>query len=284
MTLTIFTPTYNRAYILPQLYRSLYEQSCKSFVWLIVDDGSTDNTKELVKRWQKEANFEIIYYYQENGGKMRAHNSGVKLCTTDLFMCIDSDDQALPNAVEEVLCLSKLFTPKTAAAAAARLMNKDIKTPWPNNVKHCTMYELGQKYGFHGETTLVYRTDILRMYPFPEIEGEKFITEAYVYFQIDKEGYLLLGNKSLVQCEYQPDGYSLNEKKLFANNPRGYAMYWNLLLTLPLSLKEKIVAAAKYNAFCKRAGLQNFISQCNNPILSLMVLPITQYYYNKLFL
>src|SRR5699024_7599204 len=103
MTLTIFTPTYNRAYILPKLYNSLVEQSNKDFVWLIVDDGSTDNTKKLVFTWIRENKISIKYYYQKNQGKSIAHNKGVKETDTELFSCVDSDDYLTKDCVEVVM-------------------------------------------------------------------------------------------------------------------------------------------------------------------------------------
>src|SRR5665647_1656547 len=102
-TLTIFTPSYNRGYILGQLYHSLLEQTCMDFEWVIVDDGSTDNTKDLVQAWTNEGKLTIRYIYQKNGGKMRAHNTGVLYATTELFLCVDSDDYLVETAVEEIL-------------------------------------------------------------------------------------------------------------------------------------------------------------------------------------
>jgi glycosyltransferase involved in cell wall biosynthesis len=101
--ITVFTPTYNRAYILDRVYKSLINQTNKSFVWLIVDDGSTDNTESLVKKWIKEDKIEIKYYKQKNGGKQRAHNKAVKLTDTDLFICLDSDDYFTKDAIEILL-------------------------------------------------------------------------------------------------------------------------------------------------------------------------------------
>jgi len=105
--ITVFTPTYNRAYILNRLYESLKKQSSKSFLWLIIDDGSTDNTEELVNAWIRENIIEIRYYKQENGGKQRAHNKAVELCDTELFICVDSDDYLTENAIEGVFLTQK---------------------------------------------------------------------------------------------------------------------------------------------------------------------------------
>ena len=101
--LTVFTPTYNRAYTLGRLYESLCRQSNKNFEWLVVDDGSKDGTEELIKSWQSEEKISIRYIYQENGGKMRAHNRGVKSTETELFVCVDSDDYLVDDGIEKIL-------------------------------------------------------------------------------------------------------------------------------------------------------------------------------------
>ena len=102
--ITVFTPTYNRKYILPKLYDSLCCQERKDFLWLIVDDGSTDGTEELVRQWMSDSVLDIEYHYQENRGKMAAHNEGVRLCTTELFVCVDSDDLlASPSVIGDTL-------------------------------------------------------------------------------------------------------------------------------------------------------------------------------------
>lgn len=102
--LTIFTPAYNRAHTLPRTYESLCRQSCKDFIWLIVDDGSTDNTAALVQQWQSRDNgFEIQYIYKENGGMHTAHNAAYANIHTELNTCIDSDDMLADGAVEKIL-------------------------------------------------------------------------------------------------------------------------------------------------------------------------------------
>ena len=100
--LTIFTPAYNRAYTLPTLYESLLEQTCKDFIWIIVNDGSSDNTDKVVSEWLRDNKVNIIYQKQTNQGKMAAHNTGVTMCTTEYFVCIDSDDHLVPDAVEYI--------------------------------------------------------------------------------------------------------------------------------------------------------------------------------------
>ena len=102
--ITVFTPTYNRAYIIETLYRSLQRQTYRDFEWLVVDDGSADNTKELFEAWQQEDNFfPIRYVKQENGGKCRAINYGLELAKGKLFFNVDSDDYLTEDAIEKLL-------------------------------------------------------------------------------------------------------------------------------------------------------------------------------------
>lgn len=226
--LTIFTPTYNRAYILPELYRSLCKEPSDSFIWLIVDDGSTDNTQELVENWQRENLIEIVYFKQENGGKMRAHNKGVELCTTPLFFCIDSDDQIATGAVEKILETHQTLRDDEflgGIAAKRLIINKLASKDLPDK-KRSTLHNIYAS-GFKGDTSLVFKTDVLKEFPFPEIDGEKFVTEGYVYDQIDQKYELLILNEYLMRCEYQEDGYTFNADSLYLKYPKGWALYFS---------------------------------------------------------
>lgn len=226
--LTIFTPTYNRAYILPELYHSLCKEPSDSFIWLIVDDGSTDNTQELVENWQRENLIEIVYFQQENGGKMRAHNKGVELCTTPLFFCIDSDDQIATGAVEKILETHQTLRDDEflgGIAAKRLIINKLASKDLPDK-KRSTLHNIYAS-GFKGDTSLVFKTDVLREFPFPEIEGEKFVTEGYVYDQIDQKYEFLILNEFLMRCEYQEDGYTFNADSLYLKYPKGWALYFS---------------------------------------------------------
>ncbi|MEG0559839.1 MAG: glycosyltransferase family 2 protein [Muribaculaceae bacterium] len=229
MGLTIFTPTYNRAYILPSLYESLCAQSTKKFIWLIVDDGSTDNTETLINKWIKENIISITYIRQNNGGKMRAHNRGVLEAKTELFLCVDSDDHL--NDINDVQCILNKWNEvnnniNIAGIIAYKLINNIIEYTFPKDIKLTPLNKLYQK-GFIGDTTLVYRTDILKNHLFPEIDGEKFITEAYIYDQIDQKYIMSLFHRAIIKCAYLNDGYSKNAIKLKKDNPIGWFLYYN---------------------------------------------------------
>ena len=250
--LTIFTPTYNRAYILPELYRSLCKEPSDSFIWLIVDDGSTDNTQELVENWQCENLIEIVYFKQENGGKMRAHNKGVELCTTPLFFCIDSDDQIATGAVEKILETQQTLRDDEflgGIAAKRLIINKLASKDLPDK-KRSTLHNIYAS-GFKGDTSLVFKTDVLKEFLFPEIDGEKFVTEGYVYDQIDQKYELLILNEYLMRCEYQEDGYTFNADSLYLKYPKGWALYFSqYYIFYAKSMRDRIKYMGYYVSMC----------------------------------
>lgn len=228
MKLTVFTPTYNRRNLLPRVYESLCAQTCKDFTWLIVDDGSIDNTEELVKGWQQENLLHIEYAYFENGGKMRAHNRGVELCRTELFLCLDSDDWLVPNAVSDIYeCIPQIEDEHVAGIVAHKGKSEteplyDVDFP---KEEYSTLFGLYLK-GFKGETTLLFKTAVLREYPFPEIPGEKYVPEDYIYDKIDSVYTLFILPKIITVCELVAAGYTDSVRALRRNNPRAWYLYY----------------------------------------------------------
>lgn len=259
--LTIFTPTYNRSYILPQAYDALCRQTNKDFIWLIVDDGSTDETQQLVQRWIQEARISIRYFFQSNGGKMRAHNKGVQLCNTELFVCVDSDDYLVDDAVESILELWNSIDMKEELAGIVAYKGKDsYHTMFGESFPcsgHSTIQGLYHK-GFFGETTSIYRTDILLQYPFPAFEGEKFIPEAVAFDRIDQQYPLYVFPKVLTICEYRDDGLTRAVDRLRESNPKGWLLYYQQRIeNSPISiLKYKYIAHAI--CFCWKLKINPF--------------------------
>lgn len=257
--ITIFTPTYNRAYCLRELYESLLLQKRDIFVWLIVDDGSTDDTKTLIDEFIQKGLIEIRYFYQENAGKMSAHNKGVELCDTELFMCLDSDDTLLPNSISTLYIFweSVIGTKSLAGVVAPKkLINElgeDISTSFPN-ITFSTLSGL-YKLGYKGETALAFRTEVLKKYPFKIFEGEKFIPECTVYTKIDHFYKLAVLNVPIMLCLYRRDGYTRNMIKHQVNSPMGmsYAHATNLEYS-DLAFLEKIKSSINYIAFSLIAG------------------------------
>lgn len=284
--ITVFTPTYNRAYVLPQLYESLCRQTSMDFLWLIVDDGSSDNTEEVVSQWKKEAKIKIDYRIQPNGGKMRAHNNGVRCSQTPLFVCIDSDDYVCDNFVESVKTYwEKLNADEHLAGIIAYrgfpIEGKGFAPKSKFPVQGTST--LGYLYanGFVGDTTLVFKTDIIKQYPFLEVEGEKFSTEAYAYDQIEQVYDFLLAEEVWTLCTYMPDGYTQGEKSLYRKYPKGWAMFFNQRAKFTHSYlsKKKIAYGVLYMIFARRAGFKNIYqqSELKTPFYPLFLL--LSYYY-----
>lgn len=293
-TLTVFTPTYNRAYILSKLYKSLCLQTSKDFIWLIVDDGSTDDTEKIVQEWVKDDIIKIKYVKQDNGGKMRAYNHGVRLCDTELFVCEDSDDYMPDKAIEKIIHFwtkNKSLTGNIGGILAyAAMRTSDANNPivrcrFPNrrSGKLCSLY---RKEGFFGETVIVFRSSVIKKFPFPEIDGEKFITEAVVYEKVDKEYDLLYYDDYLSIYEYQEDGYTRNSSKLFLDNPKGWAVYYNTLCELwnvEFSFKEKLKSLTYYIVFSKIAGIKDIYNKSSDKsVRYILAYFLSPYYKYKL--
>ena len=225
-TLTIFTPAYNRAHTIGRTYESLLRQTCKDFEWLIIDDGSTDNTRELVNSWMEEGKIPIRYIYQENQGMHGAHNTAYKNITTELNTCIDSDDWMPDDAVEKIVSFSK----KNGSDDVAGLLGLDqtlngeiIGLCFPPDLHKTTLMDY-YRNGGKGDKKLVYRTSVIKQYPpYPIFQGEKYVGLTYIYMLIDNDYELLTLNEPLVIVDYQADGSSYNMYRQYWNNPRGFA-------------------------------------------------------------
>lgn len=250
-TLTIFTPSYNRAYSLPLGYEALKRQTCKDFIWLIVDDGSTDNTRELVESWISEGVVPIRYVYQENQGMHGAHNTAYRLIDSELNMCIDSDDYMPDDAVKKILSFWKANGSDKVAGIIgldADFNGTIIGTSFPVGMKSTTLDGF-YAHGGKGDKKLVYRTDIIKNYPeYPIFEGERYVSLGYKYQLIDQDYELLTLNEILVKVEYRPDGSSMNMYSQYIRNPRGFAFIRKTSMQLAPTFKRRFIEAIHYVA------------------------------------
>ena len=268
--LTVFTPTYNRAHLLPRLYDSLVRQTNDDFVWLIVDDGSTDDTKSLIDGYIGKNEIEIKYISRENGGKMRAHNDGVKACDTPYFLCLDSDDYLVDNAVESLLNVANSnrlsdATDSEKGKGLAGIVSHKGKSEtellsgvnFKEGTKKSSLYQLYLN-GFKGETTIMFVTDVIKKYPFPEIEGEKYVPEDYIYDKIDADYEYIVLDEIITVCEIVTEGYTDSVVKLKRNNPVAFYMYYEQrAIITPLSVL-KIKYAGFYVKYAKICGRNIF--------------------------
>lgn len=230
MYLTVFTPTYNRGYIIETLYKSLQKQTFTDFEWLVIDDGSTDHTTELFDKWVKEnKSFSIRYYKLENGGKHRAINKATELAKGKLFFIVDSDDSLTEDALENIVDWERSLPSeqKFCGVSGNRGNNKDhfIGTSFTGEYIDATSLER-KKYNITGDKAEAFYTDILKKYKFDEFEGENFITEATVWDRMAYDGYKIRWfNKTIYICDYLEDGLTNNIREVFSKNPRGTACY-----------------------------------------------------------
>lgn len=274
-TLTIFTPTYNRAHTLHRTYQSLSSQTCKDFEWLIIDDGSTDNTFEIVKSWISEADFNIRYIYQENQGMHGAHNTAYRNITTELNTCIDSDDYMPIDAVENIISFwNKKRNDKYAGFIGLdqREDGSIIGTPFPNNMHETTLIEFYANGG-KGDKKLVYRTDVIKKYPeYPIFNGERYVGLAYKYMLIDQDYTMLTLNKPLVIVEYQEDGSSNTMWKQYWSNPRGFAFFRKTEMVVAPTFKRKFISCVHYVSSCLISKNKNFIKESPKKLLTILAI------------
>lgn len=236
--LTVFTPTYNRAFCLGICYESLKNQTCHDFSWLIIDDGSNDGTEKLVRSWMEEGIVEIRYVYQENQGMHGAHNTAYHLMNSELNVCIDSDDYMPVDAVEKILT----FWGSHGCGNVGGIIGLDaysagtiIGTRLPEDLEQSTLFNLYHKHGVKGDKKLVYRTSLTKKYPYPLFQNERYVGLDYKYFRLDCEYEMLLMNEVLCCVEYLEDGSSLNMLYQYRRNPKGFAFYRTELMKLPMA-------------------------------------------------
>nr|WP_302596288.1 glycosyltransferase family 2 protein [uncultured Cellulosilyticum sp.] len=286
--ITVFTPVYNRRYILEKCYQSLLHQTNKNFKWLIVDDGSTDQVEDLITQWIEEKKIAIHFIRQENGGKHVAHNTGVLNCDTDLFICVDSDDYLTDDAIELVYKYWDMIKNNQQLAGIAMLRKYQngqlMSTHMPKGIDSSTLYDLYENYHFKGDLALVFRTEILKKYLFPQFENEKFVGECVVYNQISENYKMYLVDHPIYIGEYLEDGYTQNVVQLYRKNPKGYSFYLQQRIMLAKGSKQKKNAFAKYISGCWMINQMIDRKIFDNSLMFIIILPQAIYLYLKWWL
>ena len=261
VSLTVFTPTYNRADLLCRCYESMNRQSCKDFIWMIIDDGYNDNTRELATTWIKETKeYEIVYYYKENGGLHTAYNEAIAHIQTELCVCIDSDDYMPDDAVKKILDFWKDNGSDKYAGIVGLdydLGGKVIGDPLPDQ-KSINLIDLFiGRYPIHnGDRTNVVRTELYKRYaPMKVFPGEKNFNPHYMHLQISQEYDFLVMNENLRYVEYQLGGMSHSMLRQYKNSPNSFAEIRKLYLSFPnTSLKFKFRHSIHLVSSCILAG------------------------------
>jgi glycosyltransferase involved in cell wall biosynthesis len=278
-TLTVFTPLYNRINTLKRTYESLKRQTSKDFVWLIIDDGSTDNPYEIIKEWIKINNgFEIKYVYKENGGMHTAHNTAYENIDTELNVCVDSDDYMPDNAVQLIIdCWNKNKNKGYAGIIAldfADSTKKVIGKELPTDKESTTLMGYYNNGGF-GDKKLIYRTDIIKATPpYPVFDNEKYVALAYKYHLIDEKYELKILNECVCIVDYQMDGSSTNMYRQYVRNPKGFAFWRKEQMKHSINIKQKFKACIHYVSSSLIAKNKHFVKESPEKFLTVLSIPI----------
>ncbi len=284
--LTIFTATYNRAYILPKLYESLCNQTYFDFEWILIDDGSSDESVSLIQRWLNDnRQFQINFIQLSHGGKNRAINRAVTVAQGSFFLIVDSDDCLSTDAVEWIY--SKIpeieKDDKYAGFSGIRCKIDGSYIVEPlfegKSFIDCLNTER-RKYKLQADMAEVYKTEILRKYPFPVADDEFFTPENVVWDAIALAGYLMRWhNKKIYYCDYLEDGLTKGWNDLRKKNPIGFAMSANTYLKYAQGVFQKIqlIGEILYCCFLKKNF--SFLKKTVYPQLCYMLLPAGFIYY-----
>lgn len=274
-TLTVFTPTFNRASLLPRLYESLKQQSSKDFVWMIVNDGSTDHTDEVVQGFIEEGVLEIQYIKQKNQGMHGAHNTAYRNCKTLLNTCIDDDDVMTEHAVELLLKKWNSIDPKKYSGIIALDAHFDGTILGSEFEVDFTTLEDFYLKGGKGDKKLIYRTEVMNQYPeYPIFEGEKYVGLGYKYLLADQDYELATLNEVVCLVDYQPEGSSNNMWRQYYKNPKGFAFLRKEQMKISKSPKRIALDAAHYVAHSLKAKHWSFLAESPRKILTFLAIPI----------
>lgn len=279
--LTVFTPAYNRADLLTRCYESMCKQTNKNFLWMIVDDGSTDNTREISESWvQNTKDFQVIYIYKENGGLHTAYNTAIANIDTELCVCIDSDDFMPDNAVGLILDFwKKNGSDKYAGIVGLDFdMDGNVIGDMLPDIKSVNLIGLftGKYNIVNGDRTNVVRTELYKKYaPMKVFKGEKNFNPHYMHLQISEEYDFLVLNENLRFVDYQETGMSNSMLKQYRSSPNSFAEIRKLYLSFKdTSLKFKIKHSIHLASSCILAK-KTMSSVKDNPykLLSVIALP-----------
>lgn len=280
--ITVFTATYNRGHLIQRIYQSLLRQKEFNFEWLVIDDGSQDQTEDLFNDWTSRDNpFEIRYYKQENRGLIRTLNRGIELARGEYFAKIDSDDYVVDDYTTNISKWVASIENSTSiyAVSGVRVTPDGIplKGKWPDIPRELGFVDATDleraAYDLDADMCEAWRTDVLRNYPFPVWNGEKFAPEQIVFNQIALDGYKIRWYPVAMSiCEYQEGRLTKGSRKLEIQNPMGYAMMYNHKLKYDIPFAQKLRCAMQCTALSIVGRNPQYILQTNLPIAAIATL------------
>lgn len=282
MKVAILTPTYNRAHTLEKLYLSLLKQTCKAFNWIIVDDGSQDETQALVQKWINENKIKITYIYKENAGKHTALNCGIKQIEEELTFIVDSDDYLTENAIEITIKYAYKYADEKQEKKLCgfcflrHYSNGKVNTAYFDKEEFIGNYvDTRINSGLGGDKAEVFYTDILRKFPFREFSGEKFMPEDAVWIDISKKYDMVHANEGIYICDYLDDGLTKTGRSMKIFSPRGMMLRSQLFINDDrVCIKVKIKMMILYIIYSRFAqiGIKDSIKSINMKWMFLLLL------------
>lgn len=286
MKVTICTPTYNRSHTLERLYNSLVLQTNFDFIWLIIDDGSFDNTEDIVNRFISENRIKIKYIKQNNGGKHRAVNRGIQIASSEYFAIVDSDDYLLENAVDKIInAFSTINSIEFAGISFNRgyTETRIIGSSFQGKYIDATAIER-KKHHIHGDKFECFYTNVLKNNQFPTIEGENFMSEIVLWTRIASQGLKIRWfNEIIYICEYLENGLTYCNDKLLEKNYKGYALRIREQVSLAnISFKDKLGYYSSYfNVRKKRALVSEIAKEIDTNIFMIYLSVFARWLLNK---
>lgn len=243
--ITIVTPSYNRAYILPRLYESLLKQQ-EMFEWVLIDDGSTDATEIFAQSVIDDGKILFQYIKQVNQGKHIALNTGVNYAKGEWIFIVDSDDFLIDSALTQLTQDINKYGDQYELCYRRKLIEgKVVGNTLDNDTLVLSATEAGKV--FNGDLAYVFKTKTMKNFPFPQISHEKFVPELYIWNKIsDQYKILFFAQKSIYVCEYLEDGYSQRFKEHLKKNPMGFLLFYRN----QISREKNIVCKIKYLVRC----------------------------------
>lgn len=275
-TLTVFTPTYNRAHTLMRTYESLCRQTCKDFEWLIIDDGSTDNTEQHVFSWIAEYKIKIRYIKKSNGGLHTGYTTAIANIRTELNVCIDSDDFMPDDAVEKILTLWQTNNNNNIAGIIGLdfFIGSGPVGGYFSHEGNYHFFEQKYKLAHNGDTKIVCRTDLMRQfYPIPSF-GEKNFNPVWYYIKVGENHKFMVVNHNFCFVDYQPDGMGAGIYRQYQNSPKSFAELRRVyMLSRHLPWYRKFIDAAHYVSSSIFSKDKNFIQKSPAPVLTIIAIP-----------
>lgn len=277
--ITVFTPTFNRAYCLENAYRSLLRQSCKDFEWLIIDDGSTDGTQELVDKWRGEERIPIRYIYQENQGMHGAHNTAFRNIDTELSMCLDSDDILTDDCIKKVLEFWNLNSDSHNRVAGIMALDGHMDgsllgSPFPPNLHEAVDGWLREIKKMKGDKKLIYRTEVAKSVPeYPVFPDEKYGSMGFKSLLIDQKYGWLLMPEIIYLVEYLDDGSSKNMYRQYRRALKGWDLMRKLEMQKCLTKKTRFIKAIHYVSNSIFLHKWDFIHDSPKKLLTILAIP-----------